>query len=103
MLRSLLGSFRVLGALMFGTRVVLCLVVLAMASGLRHANAMPLDDAAERYRPYMIEGIGSALAGAPDLRGGIAAKGLAGGEKGRLSGPRRRGGVGGITPRLRPG
>jgi iron uptake system EfeUOB component EfeO/EfeM len=85
MLRSLLGSFRVLGALMFGTRVVLCLVVLAMASGLRQSNATPLDDAAERYRPYMIEGIGSALTGARDLRECIVAKDLAGAKKAWLS------------------
>lgn len=43
--------------------VVLCLVAFAIANGVGQASATPLDDAAERYRPYMIEGIGSALAG----------------------------------------
>ena len=47
-------------------RVALCLLLLVL--GLQQANAAKLDDAAERYRPYMIEGIGSALAGARDLR-----------------------------------
>jgi iron uptake system component EfeO len=85
MLRSLRGAFRALGALMFGTRVALCLVLLAGATGLRQANATPLDEVAERYRPYMIEGIGSALAGARDLRQRVAAKDLAGAKKAWLS------------------
>jgi iron uptake system EfeUOB component EfeO/EfeM len=49
------------------------------------ASAAPLDDAAERYRPYAIEGIGSALAGARDLRERVAAKDLAGARKAWLS------------------
>jgi iron uptake system EfeUOB component EfeO/EfeM len=49
------------------------------------ASAAPLDDAAERYRPYAIEGIGSALAGARDLRARVAAKDLAGARKAWLS------------------
>jgi len=70
---------------MFGTRVALCLVAVAMAIGLRQSNATPLDDAAEHYRPYMAEGIGSALAGARDLRERIAARDLAGAKKAWLS------------------
>jgi iron uptake system component EfeO len=58
---------------------------LALAAGARVAAASSLDDAAERYRPYAIEGIGSALAGARDLRQRIAAKDLAGAKKAWLS------------------
>ena len=70
---------------MSGTRVALCLVPLAMAISLCRANAAPLDESAERYRPYMIEGIGSALAGARDLRERVAAKDLAGAKQAWLS------------------
>jgi iron uptake system EfeUOB component EfeO/EfeM len=70
---------------MSAKRVASSLVVLASAAGLLQANAAPLDDAAERYRPHMIEGIGSALAGARDLRERIAAKDLAGAKKAWLS------------------
>jgi iron uptake system component EfeO len=68
---------------MFDMRVVLCLLLLVF--GLRQADAAKLDDAAERYRPYMIEGIGSALTGARDLRERIAAHDLAGAKKAWLS------------------
>jgi iron uptake system component EfeO len=60
-------------------RIALCLLLLVL--GLQQAGAAKLDDAAERYRPYMIEGIGSALAGARDLRERAAAKDLAGAKK----------------------
>jgi iron uptake system EfeUOB component EfeO/EfeM len=63
--------------------VALCLGSLAIGFG--RANAAPLDDAAERYRPYMIEGIGSALAGAQDLRQRVNAKDLPGAKKAWLS------------------
>jgi iron uptake system component EfeO len=66
-------------------RVVLCLVSFALANGLCQASAAPLDAAAERYRPYMIEGIGSALAGARALRERVAADDLAGARKAWLS------------------
>jgi len=56
-----------------------------LAAGAGRAKAAPLDEAAERYRPYMIEGIGQALAGARDLRGRIAAKDLAGARKAWIS------------------
>ncbi len=64
-------------------RAALCLFLLVL--GLRQAEAARLDDAAERYRPYMIEGIGSALAGARDLRERVAAHDLAGAKKAWLS------------------
>jgi iron uptake system EfeUOB component EfeO/EfeM len=65
--------------------VALCLVSLALANGLCRATAAPLDAAAERYRPYMIEGIGSALAGARELRERVVANDLAGAKKAWLS------------------
>src|ERR1700727_2811482 len=69
---------------MIGKRVVLSLL-LALAVDARAAEAATLDDAAEHYRPYAIEGIGSALAGARDLRERAAAKDLAGAKKAWLS------------------
>src|ERR1700722_5594830 len=69
---------------MIGKRVVLSLL-LALAVDSRAAEAAALDDAAEHYRPYAIEGIGSALAGARDLRERAAAKDLAGAKKAWLS------------------
>jgi iron uptake system component EfeO len=64
-------------------RVALGLLLLGL--GLQQANAARLDDAAERYRPYMIEGIGSALSGARDLRERVAAHDLVGAKKAWLS------------------
>jgi iron uptake system component EfeO len=58
-----------------------CLLSLMLAAGMGRANAAPLDEAAERYRPHVVEGIGQALAGARDLRGRIAASDLAGARK----------------------
>src|SRR5271156_1178976 len=69
---------------MIGKRVALSLL-LALAVGARVADAAALDDAAERYRPFAIEGIGSALAGARDLRERAAAKDLAGARQAWLS------------------
>jgi iron uptake system component EfeO len=60
-------------------------LVLALAGGMRAADAASLDDGAERYRPYAIEGIGSALAGARDLRERAAVKDLAGAKRAWLS------------------
>ena len=62
-----------------------CALLLVLTGGMSTASAAPLDDAAERYRPYAIEGIGSALAGARDLRARVAAKDLAGARKAWLS------------------
>ncbi|MCA1454587.1 EfeM/EfeO family lipoprotein [Bradyrhizobium sp. BRP22] len=66
-------------------RVATCLAVLVMLSGVRCADAAVLDEGAERYRPYMIEGIGSALAGARALRERAAAGDLAGAKKAWVS------------------
>ena len=70
---------------MIDVRTVAGLVLLALGIGLRAAIAAPLDDAAEQYRPYMIEGIGQALAGARDLRERIAAHDLPGAKKAWIS------------------
>src|SRR5579859_6346802 len=69
---------------MIGKRVALSLF-LALAVGARVADAAALDEAAERYRPFAIEGVGLALAGARDLRERAAAKDLAGARKAWLS------------------
>src|ERR1700749_1424907 len=61
---------------MINVRVALCLALFLLA--IRSADAGPLDDGAESYRPYMIEGIGSALAGARNLRDRAAAGDLNG-------------------------
>jgi iron uptake system component EfeO len=59
--------------------------LLLMLAGLPAANAASLDDGAERYRPYMIEGIGQALTGARHLREQITAKDLPGARKAWIS------------------
>jgi iron uptake system component EfeO len=64
-------------------RVALCSFLLVF--GLVRAEAATLDDAAQRYRPYVIEGIGSALAGARDLKARVGAHDLAGAKKAWLS------------------
>lgn len=51
------------------------------AGGAPSAHAAALEDAAARYRPYMIEDIGQSLAGAKALRERIAADDLAGAQK----------------------
>ena len=66
---------------MVDMRVAGCLVLLMLWSGSSALKAAPLDEAAERYRPYMIEGIGDALAGARELRERAAANDLAGAKK----------------------
>src|SRR3984957_2417914 len=53
-------------------------LLLMLTAGMTAAKATPLDDAAESYRPYMIEGIGQALTGARHLRARIAAEDLEG-------------------------
>src|SRR3984885_703829 len=57
-----------------------CVLSLLLAS-MPTTNAASLDDAVERYRPYLIEGIGQALTGSRNLRERIAAKDLAGAKK----------------------
>ena len=70
---------------MTDVRSAVCLALLVLAAGMRAAVAAPLDGAAEQYRPYMIEGIGQALAGARDLRERIAAHDLPGAKKAWIS------------------
>jgi iron uptake system component EfeO len=70
---------------MVDMRVAGCLVLLMLWSGTGVLKAAPLDDAAERYRPYVIEGIGEALAGARELRERAAASDLAGAKKAWIS------------------
>jgi iron uptake system component EfeO len=68
---------------MIHVRVAVCLALLGL--GMRAASAAPLDVAAEDYRPYMIEGIGQALAGARELRERAAAGDLNGAKKAWIS------------------
>jgi iron uptake system component EfeO len=70
---------------MSGVRVAACLALLALGFGMRATSAASLDDAAENYRPYMIEGIGQALVGARDLRERAAAGDLEGAKKAWIS------------------
>jgi len=60
-------------------------VLLLMPIGMSATQAASLDDAAERYRPYMIEGIGQAMTGVRNLRDRIAARDLAGARKAWIS------------------
>jgi iron uptake system component EfeO len=71
--------------MMVGVRVAGVLVLLAVLSGMRAVFAAPLDEAAERYRPYMIEGIGHALEGARELRERATADDLAGARRAWIS------------------
>ena len=66
-------------------KVSVCLLLLVLSVGASGSSATPLDEAAERYRPYMLEGIGDALAGARALRERAAASDLAGAKKAWLS------------------
>src|SRR3974390_1133670 len=59
-------------------RAAACVALLMVFAGARPASAGALDDAVERYRPYLTEGIGEALAGAKVLRDRAAASDLAG-------------------------
>jgi iron uptake system component EfeO len=68
---------------MINVRIAVCLALLGL--GVCAASAAPLDDGAENYRPYMIEGIGQALAGARDLRERAMAGDLMGAKKAWIS------------------
>jgi iron uptake system component EfeO len=70
-------------AMMIDVRIPVCLVLLV--SGLCTAHAAVLDDGAERYRPYMIEGIGQALTGARDLLARATAGDLPGAKRAWIS------------------
>jgi iron uptake system component EfeO len=54
---------------------------LLLMAATRPGHADPLDDAAERYRPYMIQEIDQALAGVRQLQDRVAAKDLDGAKK----------------------
>jgi iron uptake system component EfeO len=69
--------------MMIGVRVVVCLAL--VGGGISATRAAPLDEGAENYRPYMIEGIGQALAGARDLRERAMAGDLTGAKKAWIS------------------
>ncbi|QPF88311.1 EfeM/EfeO family lipoprotein [Bradyrhizobium genosp. L] len=62
-----------------------CLALLAALANARAANAGVLEEGAERYRPYLIEGVASALAGARALQGRATAADLPGAKKAWLS------------------
>jgi hypothetical protein len=80
-------DFKTMNGVWAVARVLLLGLIAGMALtvGMADANAAPLDDAAERYRPYMIEGIGQALTGARNLRERIAARDLMGARKAWIS------------------
>src|SRR5882724_9282328 len=52
---------------MIDVRVAGCVALLVVWTGMRGIHAAPLDEAAERYRPHMIEGNGDALGGGGPL------------------------------------
>ncbi|WP_354211323.1 MULTISPECIES: EfeM/EfeO family lipoprotein [unclassified Bradyrhizobium] len=66
-------------------RVAACLALLAASAGARAANAGAIEEGAERYRPYLIEGVASALVGARALGERAAAADLPGAKKAWLS------------------
>jgi iron uptake system component EfeO len=53
--------------------------------GMSGANAASVDETAEKYRPYLLEGIGQALSGARALQERVAAKDLQGAKQAWLS------------------
>jgi len=57
------------------------LAAVALAAGISELKASPLDETAERYRPYMIHDIGQALAGARTLRDRMVARDLDGAKR----------------------
>lgn len=63
---------------MINARAAACVALLMVFVGVRPSGAGALDDAGERYRPYLTEGIGEALAAAKTLRDRAAASDLAG-------------------------
>jgi iron uptake system component EfeO len=65
--------------------LALCFLLVGFVAGSGRVYAASLDEAAERYRPYMIEGIGQALGGVRDLRERLAAGDLTGARKAWIS------------------
>jgi iron uptake system component EfeO len=66
-------------------RVAAFAILSLTISNTLRASAAPLDDAADRYRPYLVEGIGEALKGAHTLQERVAANDLPGAQKAWLS------------------
>jgi iron uptake system component EfeO len=60
-------------------------VLFAVCNSDSKASAAPLDEAAEHYRPYLVEGIGEALKGARALQERVAANDLKGAQRAWLS------------------
>jgi iron uptake system component EfeO len=60
-------------------------VLFAVSNAAFKARAAPLDDAAEHYRPYLVEGIGAALKGAQALQERVSANDLEGAQQAWLS------------------
>jgi iron uptake system component EfeO len=63
---------------MISARAAACIALLTVFVGVRPSSAGALDEAVERYRPFLTEGIGDALAGARLLRDRARASDLAG-------------------------
>src|ERR1700756_1369439 len=63
---------------MINARAAACIALLTVIVGVRPSGAGALDEAVERYRPFLTEGIGDALAGARLLRDRPGASDLAG-------------------------
>jgi iron uptake system component EfeO len=59
--------------------------ILPVISVVTHAKAQSLDEAAERYRPYLIQGIDDALSGAQTLQQRVASDDLQGARKAWIS------------------
>jgi iron uptake system EfeUOB component EfeO/EfeM len=64
--------------------VAACLFVVCIAAS-NPSHAAPIEEAAERYRPYMIESIGRALNGAREIRRQIAAGDIGGAKQAWIS------------------
>ncbi|WP_407180564.1 EfeM/EfeO family lipoprotein [Bradyrhizobium sp. STM 3562] len=71
--------------MMIKVRAAAHLAALGLLFAANPSSAAALDDAVERYRPYMVEGIGDALTGARALRERAAAKDLAGAKRAWIS------------------
>jgi iron uptake system EfeUOB component EfeO/EfeM len=63
---------------MISARAAACIALLTVFVGVRPSSAGALDEAVERYRPFLTEGIGDALASARLLRDRARASDLAG-------------------------
>jgi len=62
-----------------------CALAVMLLGAVSPAGAAALDEGVERYRPYLIEGIGEALSAARDLQSKVAAHDLAGAKRAWLA------------------